>query len=260
MSLLSVRDLGVSFSGLRALHNVNLEIPAGQIAGLIGPNGAGKTTLLNCISGLYRPTAGEIVFNGSSLAGAQMHEIAMQGIARTFQNLEGNTDVSVLDNVVVGCMWRYRSPLLAELLGLPKARQQQEAARQDAWEALKRFDLHHHADQRLGSLSFGTQKLIELARAMVSKPRLLLLDEPAAGLNAEETESLGRLVAAIREESGTTVLLIEHDMPLVMGVCDHIFVLDHGEKIAEGTPAEVREDSAVRAAYLGEGDEVAEMS
>ncbi len=260
MSLLQVRDLCLSFAGLRALNNVSFELAAGQVAGLIGPNGAGKTTLLNCISGLYAPSSGDIVFNEVNLKSVPLHGIAELGIARTFQNLEGHTDASVLDNVSLGCIWRHQSPLFAELLGLPQVRRKQAAARQEAWETLKRFRLEQFADQRLGSLSFGTQKSIELARAMVGSPRLLLLDEPAAGLNADETAELGQFIIALKEEYGTTVMLIEHDMSLVMGTCDHIMVLDHGEMIGEGTPEQVRENPAVRAAYLGEGDELAQMS
>lgn len=260
MSLLSIHNLGVSFSGLHALKNINIDIRAGQIVGLIGPNGAGKTTLLNCISRLYMPTSGHLVFDGTRLDRVPMHDIAALGIARTFQNLEGNTDATVIDNVAVGCMWRHRAPLFSELLGLPKARQQQADAKHEAWQALKRFNLEQFADQQLGNLSFGTQKSIELARAMVGSPKLLLLDEPAAGLNTDETAHLAELVNALGNETGTTVMLIEHDMSLVMNTCNHIIVLDHGEKIGEGTPEQVRENPAVRAAYLGEGeDQHAEM-
>ena len=255
MSLLNIQDLSVSFLGLHALRGVNLDVPQGQVLGLIGPNGAGKTTLLNCISRLYIPTTGTITFDGTDLASIPIHKIAPLGIARTFQNLEAHSEASVLENIAAGCLWRHRSSLVAELLNLPHARREQAHALEEAWAALERFDLQHYAHNTFGSLSFGTQKSLELVRAMVSQPRLLLLDEPAAGLNPDETAALGQQILSLRDTQATTIILIEHDMPLVMGVCDRIAALDHGEKIAEGTPLEVRNDPAVRAAYLGQEED-----
>ncbi len=255
MSLLRIEDLSLSFAGLRALSGVSLHVEPGEILGLIGPNGAGKTTLLNCISRLYKPTAGRASFDGVDLLNVPMHGIAALGIARTFQNLEVHRSATVLENVTMGCAWRYRSPLLAELLGLPSARQAQAEARARARKTLDLLGLAETADSPVGSLSFGTQKTVELARAMAGGPKLLLLDEPAAGLNPEESLALGARVRSLRDRHGVTVVLIEHDMPMVMQTCDRIVVLDHGEKIAEGSPAEVRDNDAVRAAYLGSGDD-----
>ena len=255
MSLLEVRDLAMSFAGLRALRGVSFEVQSGEVLGLIGPNGAGKTTMLNCISRLYQPSSGSVTFDGTNMLKVPMHGIAGLGIARTFQNLEVHPGATVLENVTMACAWRYRSPLIAEMFSLPSARARQAAARNDARAALELFDLLPYAETTMGSLSFGTQKSVELARAMASKPKLLLLDEPAAGLNPDETAALGRRILSLREGHGVTVVLIEHDMTLVMGTCDRIVVLDHGERISCGTPEEVRSDPAVMAAYLGSGED-----
>lgn len=255
MTLLKIEDLCISFSGLRALNRVSLRVQDGEVLGLIGPNGAGKTTLLNCISRLYEPSSGQIQFAGEDLLRVPIHRIAEVGIARTFQNLEVHRSATVLENVTMGGAWRHRVSLLSELLRLPSARRGQMQAESDARRALDLFGLGEYANQPIGSLSFGTQKTIELARAMASQPRLLLLDEPAAGLNPEESVALADTIRDLRNRGDLTIVLIEHDMPLVMKACDRIAVLDHGEKISEGTPEQVRGDPVVMAAYLGTGDD-----
>jgi branched-chain amino acid transport system ATP-binding protein len=249
--LLEVANLSLSFSGLRALSNVSFDVAAGEIVGLIGPNGAGKSTLLNCISRLYTPDTGSMRFEGEGLLGRKTHEVAAAGIRRTFQNLELFREASVRENVALGLVYRYPSSLLAEFLSLPAARAQQRAALAEADQIVDQCGLGVWADVPVAELSYGSQKLVELARAMAGHPKLMLLDEPAAGMNREESRRMGESVTRLRD-NGITVLLIEHDMRVVMSVCDRIVVLDHGEKIAEGTPAEIRRSPAVIKAYLGD--------
>jgi branched-chain amino acid transport system ATP-binding protein len=251
VTLLYVEDLSISFAGLKALSRVTFSVARGQIVGLIGPNGAGKTTLLNCITRLYTPDAGRMVFDGADLLRRPVHAVAPLGITRTFQNLELFSQMTVLENVAVSCMGRHRASLPAELLGLPNARRSAAAARAEALAVLNELGLAQYADQCIATLPYGVQKNIELARALAGKPKLLLLDEPAAGLNPEESLGLGTRIRAIQQEHAVTILLIEHDMRLVMETCDWIVVLDHGEKISEGSPGKIQRDPIVRAAYLG---------
>ena len=248
--LLTVEGLEQSFGGVMALAGVSFQTPENLIYAIIGPNGAGKTTLFNALCGFYRPAAGSIRFNGHELCGLPTHHIAALGIARTFQNLQLFFNMTVRENVMVGCHLRAKTGLFGAALRLPKVRREEQQLRHWAGEALDLCDLADRADQPASALPYGLMKRVEIARALAAKPRLLLLDEPAAGLNDTETMALRDLIARIRA-SGVTVLLVEHHMPLVMGVSDRLLVLDYGSVLTEGTPAEIQTDPRVVAAYLG---------
>ena len=251
--VLSVRDLTVRFGGIVALERVSFQVATGQIVGLIGPNGAGKTTLFNCLSRLYTPESGTLEFDGRPLDATPAHRIPVLGISRTFQNLALFPSLSVLQNVMVGVHCRSRGDFLVSALRLPRVRAEEAGIRQRARELVAFFELDAVADHPAAGLPFGTLKRVELARALAAEPRLLLLDEPAAGLNHEEVGVLGGLIRAIRAERGVTILLVEHHMGLVMEVSDRVVVLDFGRKIAEGSPSEVRSHPDVIRAYLGVG-------
>ncbi len=249
--LLSVRSLSQSFSGLKALQDISFDIPEGAIVGLIGPNGAGKTTLLNCLTRIYTPDRGSIHFGVTDLLRQPLHRIVELGIARTFQNLELFSAESALENVMIGAFAALKTGVVSDLLGLRSSRRLVDEARRTAEAELRRQGLDGFEERTVATLPYGVQKRIELARALATKPRLLLLDEPAAGLNPDETEALARFIRELKT-AGITVVLVEHDMRLVMGICDTLIVLDHGELIASGTPAEVRTNDQVIKAYLGE--------
>lgn len=252
---LEVNDLSVRFGGIHALRGVGFKVQAGEICGLIGPNGAGKTTLFNCLSRLYVPYAGEIRFDGVDLLALPVHAVARAGLGRTFQNLAIFGSMTVLENVLVGALGVGDTGFAANALWLRRVATERREAVDRAQALLDLVGLSSLADSPAASLPFGLQKRMETARALASRPKLLMLDEPAAGLNQEEIASLDALVRVIRGQLGVTVLLVEHHMELVMNLCDRVVVLNFGEKIAEGDPAAIRAHPRVIQAYLGTGEE-----
>ena len=248
--ILEVDDVTLRFGGLTALDQVSMHIDQGEIFGLIGPNGAGKTTCFNVVTGVYQPTSGQVRFQGSSLVGLKRHKITKLGVARTFQNIRLFRTMTALENVMVGVDANHTSGAISALFRTPRHRREETEGHDKAIELLEFMGLHGRADELAENLSYGDQRRLEIARAMATDPTLLCLDEPAAGFNPAEKHALMELIRKIRDR-GYTVLLIEHDMRLVMGVTDRIVVLEFGRKIAEGPPSEIRDNPAVIAAYLG---------
>ncbi len=252
MALLEVKNLGISFGGLRAVDDFNLTIEKGQLYGLIGPNGAGKTTIFNMLTGVYKPTDGSIILDGENITGKKTIEINKHGIARTFQNIRLFHQQSVIDNVKIGLHNEYPYSTLSAILRLPPYHKAEKQMNEKAMELLKVFDLQDEAEYLASNLPYGKQRKLEIARALATDPKLLLLDEPAAGMNPNETKELMETIQFVRDEFDMTILLIEHDMKLVSGICEKLTVLNFGQVLTQGDTGEVLNNPEVIKAYLGE--------
>ena len=250
--LLRAENVSEVFGGLKAVYDFNIYINQGELIGLIGPNGAGKTTAFNLITGVYKPTTGEITFNGESIVGLKPYQITQRGITRTFQNIRLFSELSVLDNVKIAYHCHVKYGLAESVMRIGRYFNEEEEIETESLKLLKIFKLEEHAQEMAKNLPYGAQRRLEIARALAAKPKLLLLDEPAAGMNPQETHELMEMIQWIRRQFGLTVLLIEHDMSLVMGICERIYVLEYGIIIASGTPAEIQNNPEVIRAYLGE--------
>ncbi len=251
MPLLEISNLGIDFGGLRALSNFNFTLEQGELVGLIGPNGAGKTTVFNLVTGVYSPTRGDVQLTGRSIAGEKPFKVNRLGIARTFQNIRLFGGLSVLDNVLIGFNQSVAHGFLGTIVRSPRYQREEREHEEHAVELLKTFDLHHRLNDPARTLAYGPQRRLEIARALATRPKILLLDEPAAGMNPQEKIDLMKLIELVREKFKVGIWLIEHDMKLVMSICQRLTVLDHGETIAVGTPREILDDPRVIEAYLG---------
>jgi len=254
MALLDVHDLSVQFGGLKAVDGVSFSVNDNEILAIIGPNGAGKTTIFNMISRIYMPSRGSITFSGRELTSLRSDELPRLGLARTFQNIELFAGTTVLSNILLGCHVHRRTGLVSELLFLPVARRQESAFRAQVDELVEFLDLATYLHAEITSLPYGVRKAVELARALAIRPKLLLLDEPSSGLNVDETRRVGELIGRIRDRYRTAIVMVEHDMSLVNSVSDRVLALDAGRVMAEGSPEEIRNNDAVKSAYLGAAD------
>ncbi len=252
MTIFSAQHLTMRFGGLTAVADFSMELKTGELVGLIGPNGAGKTTVFNMISGSLRPTEGKIFFQGEEITGLRPNGVTLRGVARTFQNIRLFQDLTVLENVMISYHGHLRSSFLGAVLRTPLYTREEQEMQEGALILLRRVRLEGLSQERAGALAYGQQRRLEIARALATRPRLLLLDEPAAGMNPQETQELMDFILRVKEDFGLTILLIEHDMRVVMGICQWIRVMDYGAAIAEGTPREIQNDPRVIAAYLGE--------
>lgn len=249
--LLRTENVSEVFGGLKAVTDFNIHLDRGELVGLIGPNGAGKTTAFNMLTGVYQPTTGTITFEGKSIVGLKPYQVTQCGIARTFQNIRLFSELTVLENVKIAFHYHVKYSVLEAVFRVGRYFKEEEEIDKEAHQLLKIFHLDDKANEVAKNLPYGAQRRLEIARALAAKPKLLLLDEPAAGMNPQETKELMEMIRWIRQEFGLTILLIEHDMSLVMGICERIYVLEYGEIIAEGTPAEIKENPEVIRAYLG---------